>query len=81
MHCAAESSPAREWAAAPWLTLNNAYSYGPIGAVTAALIKASPLPLVLIESRYEGEPGGSPQRAAPRRTRRCCPGRRASSSA
>ena len=63
VHCAAESSPAREWAAAPWLTLNNAYSYGPIGGVTAALIKASPLPLVLIESRYEGEPGGSPQRA------------------
>ena len=62
-HCAPESAPSVIWSGQRWLTLNTAYSYLPVGAVTAALLHASPLPLVLIESRYEGEPGGSAQRA------------------
>jgi len=62
-HCAPESAASDVWKGEPWLTLNTAYTYRPVAAVAESLLHSSRLPLVLIESRYEGEPGGSAQRA------------------
>jgi len=63
VHCATESGASQVWGDEPWLTLNTAYTYRSVSAMMNSLLRSSPLPLVLIETRYEGEPGITAWRA------------------
>jgi hypothetical protein len=51
------------WATEPWLQLNNVYTWGPIFPDARAQYLWTPrFPFILIESKYENEPGIAPQR-------------------
>ena len=63
VHCGMESGASQRWSGEPWLTLNTAYTWRSVPDAMSSLLSSSPLPLVLIETRYEAEPGISPWRA------------------
>lgn len=61
-HCAAETAAGDFWAGEPWLSVNTAYTYGPVHDAVAAQYSRTKMPLVLLESAYENEHKATEQR-------------------
>jgi len=60
-HCAPETSAAYGYAGCDWLDFNNAYSYQTVHRKVAAEYSRRPImPVVLLESTYEGEHSSTP---------------------
>lgn len=55
-HCAPETAAIEYWKDAPWLNVNNVYTYGPVYAASLRqYLRPEKMPFFLMESRYEFE--------------------------
>jgi hypothetical protein len=56
VHCGPETAALDHWPGEPWLQLDTVYTYGPVHAATRKQYRRPEgLPVILIESAYEGE--------------------------